>query len=454
MAEEDKCSNEEHFDIDATAYCSKCRKLLCIGCEQSHKENNPNHKLFRLDNTLDKEILCKEANHNEELKYYCKTHNILCCCKCTTLKDEENGQHYECQKYKIKDIEKEKRNNLEENLETLDALYPKIEDSISNLKAIFKLINENKENFKSKIKHIFSEITDIINNRKDELIKEIDNKFEILYFKEDIVKESENLPDRIKSLLEEGMNAKSNWDDNKLIILINTCLKIENIIKEINIINDKLNKYEKENYELKFIPKEEEIQKFKEKLKTFGKVDYNNLKNENNEEDKDEEDIKDIEEYSYQCIKNNNSLVTEIYEGTNEAVIDIMLKNTGKCVWTRFNTKLICDNNSKIVGNEIKLGPQNPGEKRQYKAIFKNVNKLSVGEYNIFLLFLANGNPLEEKLGVKIVIKDIKIAIKHLRDKFQLSEDEYSDEMVGEELKENNFNEENTFSELIDKINI
>ena len=435
-----KCSSLEHFRIDAIVYCHKCKRYMCNKCEQFHQENFINHQVFELD-TRNKDFFCKEANHNEELKYYCKTHNILCCYKCIIqIKDEENGQHSNCEILSIKDIEKDKKNNLEENLLILDQLSHTIEESIKQLKSIFKLINDNKENFKSKIKAIFSEMNKIINDRKNELLLEIDNKFDTLYFKEDIIKESEKLPDKIKILLEEGMNVHNEWDDNKLCLLINTCLKIENNIKEINIIDDNLKKYKKFNFEIQFIPEEEEIKQFKETLKTFGKIDFKFSKFENNTED--------TKDYSYECI-NNNALVAEVYEDTHEAKIDIILINNGKNIWTKNNTKLIYDKNSQIVGNEIKLGPQKPGETKKYKINLKNLNKFPVGEYKSSLVFSVDGNPFGEKLKVKIIIKDIKTIVEHFRNTFNLPEIDFSDEKLIEALKGNNYNEENSILSLI-----
>ena len=55
-------------------------------------------KIIKLDECKDiSEInsgICKEKNHKEELKYFCKKHNKLCCVKCIAkIKDDENGQH-------------------------------------------------------------------------------------------------------------------------------------------------------------------------------------------------------------------------------------------------------------------------------------------------------------------------------------------------------------------------
>jgi len=75
------------------------------------------------------------------------------------------------------------------------------------------------------------------NNREVELLLEVDTKFENIFFKEGIIKKSEILPNKIKISLEKGKSIEKEYyanDDNKLCLLINDCLCVENKIKEIN----------------------------------------------------------------------------------------------------------------------------------------------------------------------------------------------------------------------------
>ena len=58
----------------------------------------------------------------------------------------------------------------------------------------------------------------------------------INFFDEDIIKDGEKLPNKIKISFERGKKNKE-WNNNKLNILINDFLNIENNIKEINLIN-------------------------------------------------------------------------------------------------------------------------------------------------------------------------------------------------------------------------
>ena len=60
--------------------------------------------------------------------------------------------------------------------------------------------------------------------------------FNNLLFHEDIIKDGEKLPNKIKESLERGKFIDKEWNNNKLNILLNDCLNIENKIKEINLI--------------------------------------------------------------------------------------------------------------------------------------------------------------------------------------------------------------------------
>ena len=83
--------------------------------------------------------ICKEKNHPYELKYFCKTHNKLCCAECIIkIKVKSSGQHADCDVYAIEDIENEKKNKLKENIKCLEDLSITFENSIHR-KPIFHL---------------------------------------------------------------------------------------------------------------------------------------------------------------------------------------------------------------------------------------------------------------------------------------------------------------------------
>ena len=113
-----------------TIWCNKCEKLYSEICK--------NHTKIKFDNNNQKDTFigyCLEKNHQCELNYYCKQHNILCCGLCITkIKDEENGQHSNCDIFPIKDIEKEKHDKLKENIQKLEILSKIIELFVNHQK--------------------------------------------------------------------------------------------------------------------------------------------------------------------------------------------------------------------------------------------------------------------------------------------------------------------------------
>ena len=124
-----------------------------------------------------------------------------------------------------------------------------------------------------KVQKIFTKIRNIINEKEDKLLLEINQKFEENYFNEDFLKEYEKIPQIIKISLEKGKKIENEWDNNyKLNKLINDCIDIEKNISCVNNIKESLNKYKK-NIAIKFIPEEEcRMNKFLESINNFGKI--------------------------------------------------------------------------------------------------------------------------------------------------------------------------------------
>ena len=243
------CSSQKHKENEAISFCYECKIYMCNKCENYHLEIFQNHHQIKLDknkNILDFFTgLCHEKNHLDELNYYCKTHNHLCCAKCVTkIKGKENGQHSDCDICFIEDIENEKKNKLNENIKLLEELSNVFEKSIDEFKQIFEKIEKNKETLKNDIQKIFTKIRNCLNDREDKLLLDVDNKFNKLFFNENDFKTSKKLPNEIKKSLEKGKLIQNQWNNNKLSISINICLNIENNIKKINKINDNL----KNNY--------------------------------------------------------------------------------------------------------------------------------------------------------------------------------------------------------------
>ena len=278
-----KCSFKEHKEIDAICFCQICNIYMCDKCTNYHKGLLENHPLYNLDENI-KLIFsncCKEKNHDKfQLKYFCKSHNLLCCAACISkIKGKGDGQHKDCSICLIEDIKEEKKNKLSENIKCLEDLSKNLDISINKIKKKFEKINENKEELKLIIQQKFTKIRDCLNKREDLLLILVDNKFNNIYAYENIIKESEKLPNRIKISLEKGKNINKEWNDENLNSSISVCLSIENNIKDINNINENIKKCNLiKNKKMKFYPEDNKINEFIEKIKNFGQIYSDNYR--------------------------------------------------------------------------------------------------------------------------------------------------------------------------------
>jgi len=277
-----KCTSKEHENIEANSYCHECKIYICKKCENIHSILFQNHLVSKISDDFAQIFtgICNVKNHSDKLKYFCKTHNVLCCAACISkIKDDENGQHKKCKICSIDKIKEVKKNTLSDNLKSLENFSLSLQDSIKEIKIIFGKINENKENIKKKIQQIFSKIRNQINKREDEILLKVDEKFDTLFFKEDMIKECEKLPNKIEISLQKGKIINDNWNDKKKInSLINDCINIENNIKYINDLYSIMRKCKSINLKVEFIPEKRGISSLKKAIKSFGGIKFNNFK--------------------------------------------------------------------------------------------------------------------------------------------------------------------------------
>ena len=277
-----KCSLKSHNKYNAVFLCQTCKLYLCEKCLFYHSELFEEHKLIKIEIDINKAFtgICKEKKHNIELEYFCKDHNILCCAACISkIKSKGYGAHKDCQIFNIEEIKEEKKNKLKENIIYLEELSKTLEQSIKELKTIFEKIQKDKEDLKLKIQKIFTKIRNILNDREDQLLIEVDNKFEELYFNDELIKKSEKLPKKVKVSLENGKLTENEWkdDNNNLNYFINNCINIENNLVEINNVKEKINKFNSTKVEIKFFPEEEKNLEICDNIIKFGAIEYDDI---------------------------------------------------------------------------------------------------------------------------------------------------------------------------------
>ena len=182
-----KCSLKKHAEINAISFCQECNLYMCNKCLNLHSElfESENHKTINLNKEI-KELfrgLCPEEKHKIELQYYCKTHNKLCCAAClSVVKSKGNGQHKDCTVCNIEEIKEEKKNKLKDNINYLEDLSKTFDVSINKLKEIYEKINKEKEELKIEMQKKFTKIRNAINEKEDELLLSVDNKYDSIYF--------------------------------------------------------------------------------------------------------------------------------------------------------------------------------------------------------------------------------------------------------------------------------
>ena len=281
-----KCSNKKHSDLNAINYCSICNLYLCNKCSNIHSEYLESHHINNINeiNNIEKETfsgLCQEFNHKNELIFYCRDHNTLCCAACLCrIKENGNGLHHDCNVCTIKEIKNEKKKQLNENMKFLEESLKSAEESINKLKEIYDKMIESKENVKLKISKIFTKLRNIVNEREEYLLTQIDKIFEKSFFKEDLIRKGEKIPNQIKNLMENRNLINEEWDNKILIERINDCINIENNIKNIFEIKEKIKYCNSKIIEINFNPEKELPPEIIEYIKKFGEIlnsERNNL---------------------------------------------------------------------------------------------------------------------------------------------------------------------------------
>ena len=271
----EKCSFIEHKEIDANYYCIICNVYMCHKCEAFHSKLCQQHKVINYNDIKTKELftgLCKEDNHQSELDYFCKNHNVLVCAKCIVkINDKNKGKHSDCSICTIDEIKNEKINNLKNNIMTLENLSKTLEESINKIKKIFENVIEKREEIKIKLQKLFTKIRNELNKREEQLLYDVDIFFENNFLKEETINNCEKLPNKTKISLQKSKNIDNNQDINAII---NNCIMIENNIKDINNINDIIEKSNNSfKRKIKLIPEtEEEINQLLSTIKSLGNI--------------------------------------------------------------------------------------------------------------------------------------------------------------------------------------
>ena len=279
-----KCSTKAHRNKKAVKKCITCNKYFCELCASSHVKCERKHELFTIESDTNQSFVneCKESNHKNNLNYFCKTHNNLCCAACLCkINDKGDGQHTKCNACHISEIKEEKKIKLKNNIKILKELSQNSKQMLKNIKKTYEKTKPIIEDIKQDIKNIFNNFRKIIDKREKELLNEVNNLYEQYYFNEEFFKNCKKLPPRIENNLKNGKKLEEEWEETEnkgdLNKLINECINIEKNIEKYLQIKEKI-KSLKSNSTMQFIKNEDEEEIISEKIKNFGEIFFNNYK--------------------------------------------------------------------------------------------------------------------------------------------------------------------------------
>ena len=133
---------------------------------------------------------CQEKEHNNSpLEFFCKDHNQLCCgFWIYKLKEKGKGQHKDCNVCIIEDIKNEKKKSLKNNIQNLENLSKNIEETINKFKINLEKLNKKKEDLKLEFLKVFTKIRNYLNERENQILLEIDEKFGLIQINEKYIK--------------------------------------------------------------------------------------------------------------------------------------------------------------------------------------------------------------------------------------------------------------------------
>ena len=269
-----KCSTNEHLEINAFIFCKDCKHYFCDECQNFHSKIFSNHDIIFLNEEEDDIFtgICYEHDHLNKLEYFCKTHNKLCCAKCITkIKDENNGQHKDCDINSLKETKIEKEKKFKENYDNFEEIKKSLGDISDKINIFQEKNNKRKEDLILEIEKEFEILKSALNERENQLLVEVDELFKKSSFEEEIIEENEKLPLKIRKSFDSINDIK-----NKEIELnseINYYLEFENNLNKIDELNESINKYNSKKAKIIFEYNNEEILNL---IKSFG-----NLKKEN-----------------------------------------------------------------------------------------------------------------------------------------------------------------------------
>ncbi len=232
----------------AEAYCKDCSTPVCSDCIKNHTKFKimTNHSIVSL--TQSQPVAVNRVScilHPEEaIKYYCSTCSCLVCSECLFTHKEhdwcpinttdivQNDSPPAKRGWPVRLVQKEK-DELQSVLPELEEAIPLMVKPAENIDDFVKNIRVNKDRAKGEInenfKQIAYQITDAIENRRVELIQEVENTAIAKITRLQIQKEGlDKISSGLQLALQAGSIACKEYGNVELLAVKGTILKASN----------------------------------------------------------------------------------------------------------------------------------------------------------------------------------------------------------------------------------
>lgn len=164
---------QKNKTVAASLYCKQCRQYQCSNCSACHTfiPVLSGHEVVSVKNAspekkVDLKNMDKCSDHNEDVRFLCEDHDLLCCKSCAILEHRQCG--------KVSDIKKV-ANSSSENFDDIKNRLVEIQQKAE---ALLKHYGDVRSSTENGIVHIYDrfntmseKVSHILKTSKDELEK-------------------------------------------------------------------------------------------------------------------------------------------------------------------------------------------------------------------------------------------------------------------------------------------
>ena len=212
----------------AEAYCEDCSSPICSDCISSHKRlrNFVHHSIISL--TQSQPVAAKRVScilHPEKaVEYYCSTCSCLVCSKCLFTHKEHEWCPFE-----NTELFKTEKDELQSVLPQVEEAISPIVKAARNIDDVVNCIRGNKDQAKREINKAFKQIADAVENRRLELIQEVDNSAIAKSTRLEMQKEGlDKISTGLQLALESGNTACKEYSSTEVLAVKGTIFKASN----------------------------------------------------------------------------------------------------------------------------------------------------------------------------------------------------------------------------------